>query len=149
MTQTAGETIIPADLSRVFARDAKAKAKWLDLTPIARRDFISWIESAKQQETRKRRTDSMPSRLAAGKRRPCCYALVPMNFYKALGGMPKAKATWRMLSPTEKRDFVSWIEAPRDSDLRRQRAEKATLMLAKGRKRPKSKAFTWQQVHTN
>ena len=30
--------------------------------------------------------------LVSGKRRPCCYAIVPMNLYKALAANPKAKA---------------------------------------------------------
>lgn len=130
------EIKVPTDLGKVLARDAKSKAKWQSLTPIARRDFINWIESAKQPETRKRRTDSIPSRLASGKRRPCCFAIVPMNLYKALGATPRAKATWSTLSPTEKRDFAKWVETPKDSDMRRQRVERATLMLAKGKRRP-------------
>jgi uncharacterized protein YdeI (YjbR/CyaY-like superfamily) len=47
-----------------------AKAQWRDLTPIARRDFISWIDSAKQPETRTRRIGKACAMLAAGKRRP-------------------------------------------------------------------------------
>jgi hypothetical protein len=86
------EPRVPTDLRKVLAASARAKAQWSDLTPIARRDFISWIESAKQPETRKRRVESIPSRLASGKRRPCCYALVPVNLYKAIGSLPKAKA---------------------------------------------------------
>ena len=64
---------VPSDLHKVLAASPKAKAQWDDLTPIARRDFISWVDSAKQQETRKRRVKSVPGRLASGKRRPCCY----------------------------------------------------------------------------
>src|ERR1700730_847504 len=89
------EPRVPTDLRKVLAASARAKAQWSDLTPIARRDFITWIESAKQPETRKRRVESIPSRLASGKRRPCCYALVPMNLYKAIGSLPKAKAQWK------------------------------------------------------
>ena len=58
---------VPSDLHKVLAASPKAKAQWDDLTPIARRDFISWINSAKQQETRKRRVDSVPSRTRIGK----------------------------------------------------------------------------------
>ncbi|MGH7939374.1 MAG: YdeI/OmpD-associated family protein, partial [Bryobacteraceae bacterium] len=41
--------------------------------PIARRDWIHWIISAKQAETRTRRIKNACSMLAAGKRRPCCF----------------------------------------------------------------------------
>lgn len=127
---------VPADLRKVLAAVPKAKSLWDGLTPIARRDFVSWIESAKQQETRKRRVESIPSRLSSGKRRPCCYAIVPMNLYKALSGTPKAKAQWGSLTPDERRDFVRWANSIKDSEARRGRVEKVCLMLASGKKRP-------------
>ena len=130
------EPKVPTDLRKVLAAAPKAASQWRDLMPIGRRDFISWIESAKQEETRKRRVESVPSRLASGKRRPCCFAVVPMNFYTALGGTPKAKAIWRNLTPMEKREFVGWIEAAQDSNTRKDRMEKACLMLAAGKRRP-------------
>jgi uncharacterized protein YdeI (YjbR/CyaY-like superfamily) len=130
------ETKVPADLRKVLAADPKAKAQWMDLTPIARRDFISWIESAKQPETRLRRLESVPSRLASGKRRPCCYAIVPMNLYRALGTDSKAKAVWGDLGPNERRDFTDWIESAKDSETRKRRVEQACAMLAAGKRRP-------------
>ena len=64
------EPRVPTDLRKALAADPVAKAKWRDLTPIARRDFISWIDAAKQPETRRRRIEKAGSMLAAGKRRP-------------------------------------------------------------------------------
>jgi len=64
------EPSVPMDLREALAAASKAKAQWKDLTPIARRDFISWIDSAKQLETRKRRIERACSMLAAGKRLP-------------------------------------------------------------------------------
>src|ERR1700716_1616984 len=130
------EPRVPTDLRKVLAASARAKAQWSDLTPIARRDFISWIESAKQPETRKRRVESIPSRLASGKRRPCCYALVPMNLYKAIGSPPKATAQWEVLTAKERRDFVDWIDSAKESDMRTQRIEKACVMLLSGKRHP-------------
>jgi uncharacterized protein YdeI (YjbR/CyaY-like superfamily) len=130
------EPRVPTDLRKVLAASARAKAQWSDLTPIARRDFISWIESAKQPETRKRRVESIPSRLASGKRRPCCYALVPMNLYKAIGSLPKAKAQWKDLTANERRDFVDWIDSAKESDMRTQRIEKVCVMLLSGKRHP-------------
>ncbi len=127
---------VPADLRKVLAAAPKAVKLWDGLTPIARRDFVSWIESAKLSETRKRRVESIPSRLVSGKRRPCCYAIVPMNLYRALSGTPKAKKQWSLLTPDERRDFVSWVNSVKDSDARRDRVEKACLMLAAGKRRP-------------
>jgi len=136
MTVKESKTSMPADLRAVLASDPKAKAKWADLTPIAHRDFISWIESAKQSETRKRRVDSVPSRLASGKRRPCCYAIVPMNMYKALDSLPKAKAQWKTLSPDERRDFTDWIQSPKEAAARTERIGKACALLLSGKRHP-------------
>ena len=83
---------LPADLRKILDATAQTKAQWDGLTPIGRRDFVSWIESAKQRQTRKRRVESVPSRLASGKRQPCCYATVPINLYTALKAHSKAKA---------------------------------------------------------
>ena len=62
------EAKVPTDLRKALAADAVAKPKWSDLTPIARRDFISWIESAKQQETRERRIKKLMEVLKSGEK---------------------------------------------------------------------------------
>ena len=41
------EPRVPTDLRKALAAATEVVAVWKDLTPIARRDFISWIESAK------------------------------------------------------------------------------------------------------
>jgi uncharacterized protein YdeI (YjbR/CyaY-like superfamily) len=64
------EPRVPADLRKALAATPMAKAQWSDLTPIARRDFISWIDSAKQPEAHRRRIEKACLMLAAGKRRP-------------------------------------------------------------------------------
>ncbi len=129
------EPRVPADLHKTLMAAPKVMALWKDLTPVARRDFISWIESAKQLETRKRRINITSDKLKAGKRRPCCYAVVPMNVYKALGANPKAKAQWSDLTPNERRDFVDWIDAVKQPE-RGLRIEKACRMLAAGKRQP-------------
>lgn len=50
-----------------------AKAAWKSLTPVARRDWIHWIESAKKAETVERRIAATCDMLASGKRRVCCF----------------------------------------------------------------------------
>jgi hypothetical protein len=67
------ELTVPADLKKALAGAPKARALWSDITPIARRDWIHWITSPKQSETRARRIKNACSMLAAGKRRVCCF----------------------------------------------------------------------------
>jgi uncharacterized protein YdeI (YjbR/CyaY-like superfamily) len=44
---------IPADLRRVVISDAMARAKWEDITPLARNEWICWVISVKKPETRR------------------------------------------------------------------------------------------------
>jgi len=130
------EPRLPKDLRKALAATPVAKARWRDLTPIARRDFISWIDSAKQPETRRRRIERACSMLAAGKRRPCCYSIVSLNLYTALAATPMAKAHWSDLTPIERRDFISWMDSAKQPEAHRRRIEKACVMLAAGKRRP-------------
>ena len=83
------EPELPADLRKaVAAADPKARALWSDITPNARRDWIHWMTSAKQPETRARRIKNACSMLAAGKRRPCCFDR--SGFYSKSLSAPKA-----------------------------------------------------------
>lgn len=130
------EPKVPTDLRKALANDLIARDKWSDLTPIARTDFTSWIESAKQPETRKRRIERACSMLAAGKRRPCCYTIVSLDLHLALKATPRAKAQWSDLTPVERRDFISWMDADKEPERHRRRIEKACAMLAAGKRRP-------------
>lgn len=68
------EPAVPADLRKALAAaTSKARAAWEDITPLARRDWVQWVTSAKQEETRARRIASACDMLAKGKRRPCCF----------------------------------------------------------------------------
>ena len=83
------EPKMPADLRKALAAvDPKARALWSDITSAARADWIHWITSAKQEETRARRIKNACSMLAAGKRRVCCFDR--SGFYSKSMSAPKA-----------------------------------------------------------
>jgi Bacteriocin-protection, YdeI or OmpD-Associated/Domain of unknown function (DUF1905) len=83
------EPTIPADLRKALAAAApKTRELWSDITTNARRDWIHWITSAKQQQTRARRIKNACSMLAAGKRRVCCFDR--SGFYSKSLSAPKA-----------------------------------------------------------
>ncbi|MBL9001131.1 MAG: DUF1905 domain-containing protein [Phycisphaerae bacterium] len=68
------EPKVPPDLRKALAAaSAEVREAWEDITPAARRDFIHWIVSPKQAETRARRIVTACDMLAKGKRRPCCF----------------------------------------------------------------------------
>ena len=68
---------LPPDLRDALALDRQALATWADITPLARNEWICWIESAKKAETRCKRIDWGRSNLRQGKRRPCCWPACP------------------------------------------------------------------------
>ena len=130
------ETSVPADLRKALTATPAAKAAWSDLTPIARRDFLSWIDDAKREETRRRRIERACEMLVKGKRRPCCYAVVPLDLHLALKAAPRSKAGWSTLTSEARRDFIGWIAASSGRDARKERIDEACAMLAAGRSRP-------------
>src|SRR5882724_660210 len=83
------EPDVPTDLKKALAAASpKTRAVWSDITPNARRDWIHWITSAKQAETRTRRIKNACSMLAAGKRRVCCFDR--SGFYSKSLSAPRA-----------------------------------------------------------
>jgi uncharacterized protein YdeI (YjbR/CyaY-like superfamily) len=126
----------PADFRKALMAAPAARARWDDLTPLARRDFVSWIDAAKQPETRRRRIERACSMLADGKRRPCCFAIVPLDLHLALKAAPKAKTHWSGLASGARRDLIDWIETAKNKDVRKRRIDEACAMLAAGKHRP-------------
>jgi uncharacterized protein YdeI (YjbR/CyaY-like superfamily) len=64
---------LPADLRKALIANGTALAAWKDITPLARNEFICWVEDAKQEMTRKRRIRRTQEELEEGQRRPCCW----------------------------------------------------------------------------
>jgi len=67
------ELRMPVDLRQALAAAPQAQAAWADITPLARRDWIFSISTAKLAETRRRRIEKACDMLAKGKRRLCCF----------------------------------------------------------------------------
>lgn len=79
-TKTISEGVVhtlPADLKKVLSSDKEVLAVWEDITPLARNEWICWIESAKKAETRAKRIAWGCDSLKSGKRRPCCWPGCP------------------------------------------------------------------------
>lgn len=64
---------LPDDLRKELLAHAAALAAWHDITPLARNEFICWVEDAKQPKTRERRISRTREELEEGQRRPCCW----------------------------------------------------------------------------
>ena len=68
---------VPADLRQTHAASPAMLAAWEDITPLARNEWICWIEEAKKPETRAKRIAQAEENLTDGKRRPCCWPGCP------------------------------------------------------------------------
>jgi Bacteriocin-protection, YdeI or OmpD-Associated/Domain of unknown function (DUF1905) len=70
------EAAVPADLAATL-RDAPRDVQevWLDITPMARWEWVRWVNATANPATRRRRVEVTISKIAHGKRRPCCFDL--------------------------------------------------------------------------
>ena len=64
---------LPTDLVAAITKTEEVISLWEDLTPIARNEFICWVENAKQDQTRIKRIRRTVEELLEGKKRPCCW----------------------------------------------------------------------------
>ena len=64
---------LPGDLRSELIANPTALEAWKDITPLARNEFICWVEDAKQEKTRERRIRRTREELEDGMRRPCCW----------------------------------------------------------------------------
>lgn len=82
------EPQLPDDLQEALAASGAAMDGWEDTTTIARVDWIHWIESARQDRTRKSRVASACDMLSSGKKRVCCFD--QSGFYSKSLSAPEA-----------------------------------------------------------
>lgn len=68
---------VPPDLRKILTADGAARSLWEDITPLARNEWICWVEDAKRPETRRRRIERVRTELKEGLRRPCCWPGCP------------------------------------------------------------------------
>lgn len=66
--------LLPKDLKDKILSNDGLLEKWQNLSPLARNEWICWIEDAKKYETRLRRIDRLFNDILKGKKRPCCWA---------------------------------------------------------------------------
>lgn len=64
---------VPDDLRKVFLSEPALLAKWNNLTPLARNEWICWTTIVKQKKTRKGHIKRLQEEILDGKKRPCCW----------------------------------------------------------------------------
>ncbi len=68
-----GPHALPPDLRKALTADKAALAKWEDITPLARNEWICWTLSVKTPAKRAEHVARVVSELKDGMRRPCCW----------------------------------------------------------------------------
>ncbi|MGA8466491.1 MAG: YdeI/OmpD-associated family protein [Trebonia sp.] len=67
---------MPRDLAAALAgAPQKIQNLWNEITPMARGEWVRWINATKNPDTRTRRVEVSISKMQGGKRRPCCFNL--------------------------------------------------------------------------
>jgi Bacteriocin-protection, YdeI or OmpD-Associated/Domain of unknown function (DUF1905) len=67
---------VPEDLATALAAaPQKIQNLWHEITPMARWEWVRWVNATKNPETRTRRVEVSISKMKSGKRRPCCFNL--------------------------------------------------------------------------
>ncbi len=70
------EPSVPKDLRQALSKAPKdVKDLWRTITPMARWEWVRWVNATRNPKTRQRRVDVSISKLDDGKRRPCCFNL--------------------------------------------------------------------------
>ena len=70
------EPNVPQDLeTALMAAPQKIHDLWKGITPMARWEWVRWVNATQNSDTRKRRVEVSISKMNSGKRRPCCFNL--------------------------------------------------------------------------
>jgi len=69
------EPAVPMDFQTALTDAPDTSEMWKNITPMARWEWVRWINSTKNLQTRERRVEVGISKLRSGKRRPCCFDL--------------------------------------------------------------------------
>lgn len=76
VARTWPEPDVPQDLSAALAAaPPRIRDLWQDLTPMARWEWVRWVQATRNPATRQRRVEASISKMDGGKRRPCCFDL--------------------------------------------------------------------------
>ena len=70
------EPDVPRELKAgLDAAPQKIKRLWREITPMARWEWVRWVNATRTAATRDRRVAVTISKMNSGKRRPCCFDL--------------------------------------------------------------------------
>lgn len=69
------EPVVPDDLRSALDDAPDIAGVWESITPMARWEWVRWVNATRNPATRARRISVSVSKMRSGKRRPCCFDL--------------------------------------------------------------------------
>jgi hypothetical protein len=88
------EPSLPEDFETALAAAPQTiQDLWQDITPMARWEWVRWVNATRNPDTRRRRVEVSISKMTSGKRRPCCFNLAACTD-------PDLSRNGRLLEPT-------------------------------------------------
>jgi hypothetical protein len=88
------EPDMPKDFSKALTTaPAGVQDLWVKITPMARWEWLRWVNATSNTDTRERRIEVSISKLQSGKRRPCCFNLAACT-------VPELTKSGRLIDPT-------------------------------------------------
>ncbi len=69
------EPELPQDFEAALTEATDLHNTWTDITPMARWEWVRWVNATRNADTRERRIEVSLSKMRSGKRRPCCFNL--------------------------------------------------------------------------
>jgi hypothetical protein len=70
------EPDVPDDLAGALSgAPERIREVWDDITPMARWEWVRWVQATRNPDTRARRVEVSIDKMDHGKRRPCCFDL--------------------------------------------------------------------------
>lgn len=88
------EPTLPADIKKALdTAPQKVQDKWRDITPMARWEWVRWVNSTGNADTRAIRIEKTVSKLNGTHRRPCCFNLAACT-------EPYVSKSGRLMQPT-------------------------------------------------
>ena len=89
------EPEVPKDFAKALdVASPKVKGKWKDITPMARWEWIRWVNSTGNLGTRAIRIEKSVSKLDGKHRRPCCFNLAACTD-------PELSKSGRLMQPAQ------------------------------------------------
>lgn len=69
------EPDLPEDFAAALGAATDVHEVWADIPPMARWEWVRWVNATASQQTRSRRVEVSVDKLRSGHRRPCCFDL--------------------------------------------------------------------------